>query len=51
MAQHLLENGPDFEEKRARNVSKSYSEEQDKLKWAFSRLVTVMMKMAGVCLL
>lgn len=35
MARHLLENGPDFEEKRARNVPKSYAEEQDELKRAF----------------
>lgn len=35
MAQHLLENGSDFEEKRVRNVPKSYAEEQDELKRAF----------------
>lgn len=35
MAQHLLENGPDFEEKRVRNAPKSYAEEQDELKRAF----------------
>lgn len=35
MVQHLLKNGLDFEEKRARNVPKSYAKEQDELKRAF----------------